>query len=143
MQLQAKAELGQFPSVTPAFNTARFMVTPLNPAKLRSLVEILLQDEQLATHLPWMVDKSLDGARHEAFLIELQASTGTTKGWGIVERERRMFIGAVLARQCLSGIDVEVLCPSQFWDQGVSDEVGPPLAEWLEENIEIDLVFRQ
>lgn len=93
--------------------------------------------------MPGMVDKSADGACREAFLLELEATAGSVKGWGILQRGRGMQVGMVLARQSMSGIDVEVLCPSEFWDQGVSDEVGPPLAEWLEDNVEVTLVFKQ
>lgn len=127
----------------PAFNTERFTVTPLAPAKLRELAGVLLQDENLAAQLPWMQDKTRDGALREAFLLELQCATGTTRAWGIVDRERRMFIGAVLARHALDGIDLEILCASRFWNQGVADEAAEPVAEWLEENAEVELVVPQ
>jgi len=143
MRQDMRAELGRIPTESPTFNTERFTITPLRPPKLRELAEILLRDEGLAEQVEWMADKSQDGARREAFLLELQATAGTTQGWGIVERARRMFVGAVLARQAMSGIDLEVLCPAQFWDQGISDEVGAPLAEWLADNIEVELVHRQ
>jgi RimJ/RimL family protein N-acetyltransferase len=129
------------PRAEPTFNTERFVVAPLTPAKLREVAGVLLQDEKLAEQLPWMRDKTLDGALREAFLLELQCTTGTTKAWGIVERARAMLIGVVLSRQTLTGLDLEVLCASQFWNQGVADEAAGPVAEWLEENSEVQLVI--
>ena len=123
----------------PTFNTERFVVTPLAPPKLGELARILLKDERLAEQLPWMQDKSADGAQREAFLLELQCTAGTTKAWGIVERARTMLIGAVLARQTLAGIDLEVLCASQFWNHGVADEVGEPVAVWLEDHVDVEI----
>lgn len=143
MLRSATAEIGRFPQEIPAFQTERFVLVPLAPPRLRTLAERLFLDELLAQRMPWMTDKSADGACREAFLLELEATAGGVKGWGILQRGRGMQVGMVLARQSMSGIDVEVLCPSQFWDQGVSDEVGPPLAEWLEDNVEVALVFKQ
>lgn len=104
---------------------------------------MLLQDERLAEQLPWMQDRSADGALREAFLLELQCAAGTTKVWGIVERARGMFIGAVIAKDSIEGIDLEVLCASQFWNQGIADEAGLPVAEWLEDNTEVTIVVPQ
>jgi len=123
----------------PQFDTERFVVTPLTPPKLRALAKVLLEDPMLAEALPWMEDKTADGAAREAFLLELQCASGTTRAWGIVERARAMFIGAVLARETLGGIDMEVLCASQFWNQGVADEVSVPVGEWLEDNTEVHI----
>jgi hypothetical protein len=136
----ASAELGNYPQSSPIFNTERFIVAPLTPIKARELLGVLLQDEMLAKQLPWMQDKSADAALREAFLLELQCAAGTTKAWGIVERARKMLIGAVLARETVGGIDLEVLCASQCWNQGVADEAGVPVAEWLEDNTEVTLV---
>lgn len=61
----------------------------------------------------------------------------------VCERARSMFIGAVIARDAIEGIDLEVLCASQFWDQGVADEAGVPVAEWLEDNTEVTIVVPQ
>jgi RimJ/RimL family protein N-acetyltransferase len=127
----------------PAFNTERFTLTPLAPAKLRELAGVLLQDENLAARLPWMQHKTRDGALREAFLLELQCTTGTARAWGIVDRTRRMFIGAVLARTALAGIDLEVLCASRFWNQGVADEAAGPVAQWLEEHAAVEWVVPQ
>jgi len=143
MQQDIRAELGRLPAKCAAFNTDRFTISPLSPPKARELTAILLQDEVLASRVPWMEDKSADGAHREAFLLEMQAAAGTAKVWGIVERARRMMVGAVLARPTVSGFDLEVLCASQFWDQGIADEVGAPVAEWLEDNTEVELVLRQ
>ncbi|KQV81311.1 GNAT family N-acetyltransferase [Rhizobacter sp. Root1221] len=140
MLQHANAELGAFPRNVPTFNTERFVVTPLTPTKVRELVGVLLQDENLAQQISWMQDKTADGALREAFLLELQCTTGTTKAWGIVERARAMLIGTVLARQTISGIDLEILCASQFWNQGIADEAGEPVAEWLEDNTEVALI---
>jgi RimJ/RimL family protein N-acetyltransferase len=136
----ASAEIDKFPQRSQNFDTERFVVAPLTPTKVRELLGVLLQDERLAEQLPWMQDKSADGALREAFLLELQCTTGTTKVWGIVERARGMFIGAVVARNTVGGIDLEVLCASQFWNQGVADEAGLPVAEWLEDNTEVTLL---
>jgi RimJ/RimL family protein N-acetyltransferase len=123
----------------PRFDTERFVVAPLSPPQLRSLAEVLLRDERLADQLPWMTDKSADAASREAFLLELHAVAGTVKAWGIVERARAMLIGAVLARQTLEGLDLEVLCASSFWNQGVADEAGVPVAEWLEDHTLVEI----
>lgn len=143
MPQHATAEVGRLPNEIPAFQTERFVLVPLVPPRLRDLAERVLLDPPLAERMPWMKEKSADGARREAFLIELEAHAGSIKGWGILQRGRGMQVGMVLARQSVSGIDIEVLCPSEFWNQGVSDEVGPPLAEWLEDNVEVSLVFKQ
>jgi RimJ/RimL family protein N-acetyltransferase len=124
---------------SPTFDTERFIIAPLVPTKVRELFAVLFQDEQLAGQLPWMEDKSADGALSEAFLLELQCAGGTAQAWGIVERARGMFIGAVVVRDSVYGIDLEVLCASQFWNQGVADEAGPPVAEWLENHMEVTL----
>jgi len=121
----------------PSFDTERFVVVPLAPPALRQLTKVLLGDARLADQLPWLQDKSADGIEREAFLLELQCAARATRGWGIVERARVMFIGAVLARQSLEGIDLEVLCASQFWNQGVADEVCEPVAEWLEQTTDV------
>jgi RimJ/RimL family protein N-acetyltransferase len=123
----------------PTFHTERFVVTPPTPAKLRELAQVLLKDERLAGQLPWMQEKSADGAEQEAFLLELQCASGTTKAWGIVERARAIFIGAVLARHTLGGIDLEVLCASGFWNHGVADEVGEPVGTWLEDSVDVQI----
>ena len=127
------------PRDLPRFDTERFVVVPLAPPELRALAGVLLRDEKLAAQLPWMAQKSADAAEREAFLLELHCTAGSTKAWGIVERARAMPIGAVLARQSLEGIDLEVLCASAFWNQGVADEAGDPVAQWLEENAEIEI----
>ncbi|WP_140629763.1 GNAT family N-acetyltransferase [Methylibium rhizosphaerae] len=132
--------LAPAPRNLPTFNTERFVVAPLDPQKARELLAVLLQDEKLAEQLPWLEEKTKDGALREAFLLELQCATGATQAWGIVERSHAMFVGMVLCRHDLSGIDVEVLCASQFWNQGIADEVGEPVADWLEDNAEVELV---
>lgn len=125
----------------PAFQTERFAVVPLNPAQARELVEVLLQDEQLADHVTWMEDKSHDGARREAFLLEMQCAAGITLAWGIVERDSAAFIGALLARPTIEGLDLEVLCASAFWNQGIADETAEPVAEWLEAHCEVEMAI--
>jgi RimJ/RimL family protein N-acetyltransferase len=134
-----KIQVAEAKQALPTFNTDRFVVTPLTPARLRELAQVLLKDERLAEQLPWMHEKSADGAEKEAFLLELQCASGTTKAWGIVERARAMFIGAVMARQTLGGIDLEVLCASQYWNHGVADEVGEPVAVWLEDSTDVQI----
>jgi RimJ/RimL family protein N-acetyltransferase len=124
----------------PAFDTERFLVVPLSPAKARELVEGLLLDENLAEYVTWMEDKSRDGAVREGFLIEMQCAAGTRLVWGIVERDSSLFIGALLARPSIEGIDVEVLCASELWDQGVADEAAAPVADWLQEHCELESI---
>jgi RimJ/RimL family protein N-acetyltransferase len=143
MLQDANAKLGAFPQHVPTFNTERFVVAPLTPTKVRELVGVLLQDGNLAQQISWMPDKTADGALREAFLLELQCTAGVTKAWGIVERARAMLVGTVLARQTISGLDLEVLCASQFWNQGIADEAGVPVAEWLEDNVEVELIVPQ
>lgn len=140
MPQPAIAQPASFPADAPTLGTERFIVLPLTPPKLRELAEVLLQDERLAEQLSWMEDKTKDGALREAFLLELQCTTGNAMAWGIVERARRMLVGALLARHTVSGIDLEVLCASQFWNQGIADEVSTPVAEWLEDNVDVQLV---
>ncbi|WOI45334.1 GNAT family N-acetyltransferase [Acidovorax sp. BLS4] len=137
---EMKASVELLPAQAPKFETERFVVVPLGPEPARDLLNVLLQDERLAGQLPWMVEKSADGACKEAFLIGLQCAAETTLVWGIVERARSAYIGAVLARSTLEGLDVEVLCASQFWNQGVADEAGLPVADWLEEHAAVELV---
>jgi RimJ/RimL family protein N-acetyltransferase len=136
---ETKNQIAEAKQALPTFHTERFVVAPLAPPKLRELAQVLLKDERLAEQLPWMQEKSADGAEQEAFLLELECTAGTTKAWGIVDRDRAIFIGAVLARQTLSGIDLEVLCPSQFWNHGVADEVGEPVATWLEDSVDVQI----
>jgi RimJ/RimL family protein N-acetyltransferase len=132
-------ELDKLPPQSPLFNTERFIVAPLTPAKARELLGVLLQDERLAGQVPWMQERSKDGALREGFLLELQCTAGATRAWGVVERARGFLMGTVLARHTVSGLDVEVLCASQFWNQGVADEVGEPVADWLEANTQVTL----
>lgn len=139
MSYELKNRIANAKQALPTFNTERFVVTPLTPAKLRELAQVLLRDERLAEQLPWMQEKSADGAEKEAFLLELQCSSGTTQAWGIVDRARAIFIGALLARQTLGGIDLEVLCASQFWNHGVADEVGEPVGTWLEDSVDVQI----
>lgn len=131
------AELDKFPAHPPLFNTERFIVAPLTPAKAGELLGVLLQDERLAAQVPWMQERSRDGALREAFLLELQCTSGAIQAWGIVERARGSLIGTVLARRTVGGIDLEVLCASQFWNQGIADEVGEPVADWLEAHTQV------
>jgi RimJ/RimL family protein N-acetyltransferase len=127
-------------SKLPSFQTERFEIVPLNPGQARSLVEDLLQDESLAEYVSWMQDKSRDGARREAFLLQMQCAAGTTLAWGIVERDTEAPIGALLAKPTIEGLDLEVLCISAMWHQGVADEAAEPAAEWLEANCEVEMV---
>lgn len=114
------------------FETERFLVLALSGFDARNLVAVLLQDEALASRVDWMKDKSRDGALQEAFGIELRCNADQAKVWGIIDRARRMQIGAVIAGHSLEGLDVDVLVASQFWDQDVSDEAAAPVMEWLE-----------
>jgi hypothetical protein len=122
-------------STSQVFETERFIVVELSGFHARNLLAVLLQDEALAARIDGMKDKSQDGALREAFGIELECNAGKAKVWSIVERARRMQIGAVVARYSIEGLDVEVLVASQFWDQDVSDEAAPPVVEWLQQNI--------
>jgi hypothetical protein len=121
------------------FETERFTIAPISAFEARSLLAVLLQDELLASRVDWMEEKSQNGAMQQAFGIELMCSADKAKVWTIIERSSRMQIGAVLARYSVAGIDVEVLVASQFWDCDVTDEVAPPVVDWLEKNVEINL----
>ncbi|HYD60185.1 MAG TPA: hypothetical protein VEC35_07505 [Noviherbaspirillum sp.] len=123
--------------VHPKFETDRFTVVPLSPDEGRKLVEVLLQDEALAARVPWLAEKTLDGALQQAYGIELQAVAGQIKVWGIVDRELRMQIGAIISRNSIEGIDVEVLVASLFWDDGVVEEASEPVMDWLDDNSEV------
>jgi RimJ/RimL family protein N-acetyltransferase len=120
------------PAQSKKFETERFVVVPLSGAQARRLLCVLLQDELLAAQVEWLRDKSLDGVEKEAFRIELLCNAGRVKVWSIVERARKLQIGAVLATFSLNGLDLEIVVASQFWDQGVSAEVAEPVAQWLE-----------
>ena len=127
-------------SKLPMFQTERFDIVPLNPSEARELAEGLLQDERLAQYVTWMQDKSRDGALREGLLLQMQCAAGTTLAWGIVERDSDTFIGALLARPTVEGLDLEVLCASVRWHQGVAEEAGEPVAEWLAENCDIEMM---
>jgi hypothetical protein len=124
-------------NASPRFETERFSVVPLSPTEGRKLAEVLLQDEALAARVPWLTDKTRDGALREAYGIELQAAARQIKVWGIAAREFRMQIGAVICRNSIEGIDVEVLVASQFWGNEVIEEVSDPVMDWLEDNSEV------
>lgn len=83
-----------------------------------------------------MTDKTRDGAFREAYGIELQTAAGQIKVWGIIARELQMPIGAIIGRNSIEGIDVEVLVASPFWEQEVVEEVSDPVMDWLEDNSE-------
>ena len=123
------------PAQSKKFETERFVVVPLTGAQAKRLLCVLLQDEQLASRVDWMKDKSRDGAEKEAFRIELLCNAGQLNVWSIVERARQMQIGAVLAAFSLEGIDLEILVASQLWDQEVSSEVAEPVTQWLEQSM--------
>ena len=124
----------------PAFQTERFEIVPLSPTKARELAEVLLQDEQLPEYVTWVKDKSSDGTRREAFLLEMQCAAGVTLPWGIIDRDSATFIGALLARPTIEGLDLEVLCASALWHLDISDEAAGPVAEWLAEHCEVEML---
>lgn len=121
----------------PLFETERFTLVPLSPAKVRELAEMLLQDEALASQIPWLEDKSRDGAAREACGMELQAAAGQLKAWGVIARELRMHVGMIFTKNSLAGIDVEVLVASQFGGREVADEAGDPVLDWLDDHAEV------
>jgi RimJ/RimL family protein N-acetyltransferase len=127
-------------SKLPAFETERFRIQPLNPEQARQLAEQLLQDERLAEYVTWMEDKSRNGAYREAFLLQMQCAAGTVLCWGIVERDSNKFIGALLARPTIEGLDLEVLCEPSMWEQDVTDEAAVPVAEWMQDHCEVETV---
>ena len=124
-------------NVRPKFETERFTLVPLSPAEGHKLAEVLLQDEALAARVPWLTEKTKDGALRQAYGIELQAAAGQLKVWGIVARELRMQIGAIISRNSIEGIDVEVLAASQFWADGVIEEASEPVMDWLEDHSDV------
>jgi hypothetical protein len=114
---------------SPIFDTEHFFVLPLKPADVRLVLGLLLQDEDLTRDLSWMKDRSPEGARREAFMLELRCAADMIKVWGIVERDQGVFIGAVLSQDPLR---LDVLC-QRPWDTAlVSEEVGAPVSNWLE-----------
>ncbi|WP_175035736.1 GNAT family N-acetyltransferase [Burkholderia lata] len=130
-------------SPPPIFETDRFLVVALTGVYAWNLLAVLLQDEALASRVDWMKDKSRDGALQEAFCIELQRNAGQARVWSIVDRARRMQVGAVIVRHSIEGLDVDVLVASPFWDQGVSDEAVAPVMEWLERtNLTLQFVVK-
>lgn len=120
----------------PRFETERFIVVPLSPANVRTLAEILLQDEALAARIPWLEEKTRDGAMREAYGLELEAAAGQIKAWGVIARELRMHVGLIIARNSLAGIDVEALVATPFWGQEVAEEAGDPVLDWLDDHSE-------
>lgn len=121
---------------TQVFNTERFVVVSLAGLDIRNLLGVLLQDEELSKRLSWLTANSKDDAMREAFCMEVLCNAGQAKVWSIVERARQMQIGAIVAKQSLEGLDVEVLVASQFWDQDVSEEAAEPVMEWLQRYVE-------
>jgi len=136
-------EPSRFPHDAPTLSTGRFIVMPLAPPMLGQLVELLLQDEALARGLAWMEDKSHDGAHQEARILECQYLRGNVMVRGIVEHARSLFVGIVVARQAVHGIELEVLCDSMFANQGIADEVRTPVSEWLNDNVRLPMAVRQ
>lgn len=124
--------LAENPAQSKKFETERFIVVPLTGAQAKRLLCVLLQDEMLASQVDWLQDKSLDGVEKEAFRIEVLCNAGQINVWSIVERARKMQIGAVMSTFSLDGLEVDILVASQFWDQDVSSEVADPVAQWLE-----------
>lgn len=120
-----------------SFETERFTVVLLSPPEGRELVDALLQDEVLAARVPWLTEKTRGGRLRVTYGIELQITAGQLNIWGIMTRELQTQIGAIIVRNSLEGIDVEMLIASQFWDTGVSEEAGEPVMEWLEDNPEV------
>lgn len=121
----------------PTFNTERFVVTPLAPPKLRELAQVLLKDERLVEQLSWMQEKSAEGADREAFLLELQCAAGYHQRMGLRGARACHLHWRSLGLAYLGGIDLEVLCASQIWNHGVADEVGDPVATWLEDSVDV------
>jgi hypothetical protein len=124
-------------SETPKFDTERFIVTPLSPSTAGQLFIVLLEDEQLAEQVTWLEDKSADSVRREGRRLKQQCAVGAMLTWGVVERTERRLVGQILVKCDVESIDVEVLCASPFWYQGVTDEVGEPLRSWLEANTDV------
>jgi hypothetical protein len=114
------------------FHTATFTVAPITPPELRELAGELLADEHLAEQLDWMTEKSRDGALREAFLLELKCAAGTVHAWRIIDRSQGNTIGAILVRDEVGGLDVELLCESTEWNDEVAEEVIEPLVDFLE-----------
>lgn len=121
----------------PRFETDRFIVMLLSPSDARRLLEVLLQDEPLAARVPWLNDKTQDGALQEAYAVGLQAAAGIIKVWGIFSKESQEQVGVMIAKNSPNGIDVEALVASRYWDNDVIEEASEPLMEWLEENSEV------
>jgi hypothetical protein len=129
--------MNSLPRVQPKFETDRFTVVPLSPTEGRKLAEVLLQDDALAARVPWLTEKTQDGALQQAYGIELETAAGQIKVWGIVARDLRIQVGAIISRNSIEGIDVEVLVSSQFWGDGVVEEASESVMDWLDDNSEV------
>lgn len=128
---EMKASVERLPTQAPKFDTERCLVVPLGPDKARELLAVLLQDELLAAQLPWMVEKTADGARKEAFLIGMQCAAETTLVWGIVERARGAYIGAVIARSAIGGWTWRCCAPRSSGTRALPTRpAGPSPSGW-------------
>jgi len=117
----------------PSFETARLLLLPLKAEHARQLVRSLLDEPRLAAIVPWMKDRSPNGATHEAFRIELECNVGRMGVWAVVERRSQVLAGALLASASLTGTQLEVLLAPEFWDLGYSKEAQEPMIAWLVE----------
>jgi len=123
-------------ALQPTFATPRFALAPLEPSIARKLVEYLLLDDELASKLPWMTDRTPEGARLIGEQMEAAAERGLCKMWSIRVREDEMVIGMLIARNGGNGIDLEVLVEAAHEETDLMDEVTCPVTEWLELNAE-------
>lgn len=116
----------------PSFSTERFLLTPLEPALARQLVEVLLQDDALAEQVPWLQGKTPEEARQLAAEMEAGAEQGVCRIWSIMVRAEEKVVGALVARNSLAGIDVEVLVDSECEMDDLVDETCDPVMAWLD-----------
>ncbi len=141
MSLQnATAQMGMLPAHPPRFDTERFVVVPLQPAKARELLEVLLCDPLLAEQFALAGGQVRrrgairSAARQHAVRCRHGHHLGH-RGAGARGLHRR---GDRPPQP--RGIDVEVLCASQFFGQGVADEAGEPAMAWLDDAMEVTLL---
>jgi hypothetical protein len=121
----------------PAIHIGSYLLVPLRPAKVRELMCVLLDDQGLAEHPLRTRDAGADSATQQALSLEQECAVGATVVWGIVDRSSQVCVGAAIARQMLNGLDLEVMCASTYAGLGITETVAEPLAEWLEDHVDL------
>lgn len=117
------------------FETERFRVVLLPSREGRRVAENFLQEKNILEQLPWLNEKIWDAAMRETYGLSLHAPREEIMVWEIMALRLETIVGTILARNAGGKMDVEVLVgDSQYWNNGVADEVSPCVVEWMEEN---------